>query len=49
MALAWAPRDGGPPGADRRLRPTQVEDCVGAVKNLYFTAAELAEIDRHAN
>ncbi|HYH44713.1 MAG TPA: L-glyceraldehyde 3-phosphate reductase, partial [Thermoanaerobaculia bacterium] len=29
--------------------PSQVEDCVGAVTNLDFTAEELAEIDRYAN
>ena len=27
---------------------TQVEDCVGALKNLEFSAEELAEIDRYA-
>ena len=26
-----------------------MEDCVGAVKNLDFTAEELAEIDRYAD
>jgi L-glyceraldehyde 3-phosphate reductase len=30
-------------------RPSQVEDCAGAVKNLEFTAEELTEIDRWAD
>ena len=34
---------------DWRPRPSQVDDCVGAVKNLAFTAEELAEIDCYAN
>lgn len=29
-------------------RPSQVEDCAAAVKNLEFTPAELAEIDTYA-
>jgi len=30
-------------------KPQQVIDCVGAVDNLDFSAAELAEIDTYAN
>lgn len=29
-------------------RPEQVEDCVGALRNLDFSNAELAEIDGYA-
>jgi L-glyceraldehyde 3-phosphate reductase len=29
-------------------KPSQIEDCAGAVGNLDFTATELAEIDTHA-
>ena len=50
MAIAWVLRDGGITSAlIGASRPSQVEDCVGAVKNLDFTADELAEIDRYAN
>jgi L-glyceraldehyde 3-phosphate reductase len=50
MAIAWVLRDGGITTAlIGASRPSQVEDCVGAVKNLDFTADELAEIDRYAN
>ena len=50
MAIAWVLRDGGITSAlIGASRPAQVEDCVGAVKNLDFTAAELAEIDRYAD
>jgi L-glyceraldehyde 3-phosphate reductase len=47
MALAWVLRH---PTVTSALigasRPAQVDDCVGAVRNLAFSAAELAEIDR---
>ena len=50
MAIAWVLRAGGITSAlIGASRPSQVEDCVGAVKNLDFTPAELAEIDRYAN
>ena len=50
MAIAWVLRDGGITSAlIGASRPSQVEDCVGAVKNLDFSAPELAEIDRYAN
>ena len=49
MALAWVLRD---PRMTSALigasRPEQVEDAVGALANLSFTKAELAEIDPHA-
>jgi L-glyceraldehyde 3-phosphate reductase len=50
MALAWVlrPQAGGP-GITSALigasRPEQITDCVGALGNLSFTAAELAAID----
>ena len=47
MALAWVLRD---PRMTTALigasRPEQIEDCAGALANLHFDAAELAEIDR---
>ena len=47
MALAWVLRGGGITTAlIGASKPEQVEDCVGAISNLEFTAAELAEIDR---
>ena len=47
MALAWVLRGGGITTAlIGASRPEQVADCAGAVGNLDFTAAELAEIDR---
>ncbi|MSU90190.1 L-glyceraldehyde 3-phosphate reductase [Rhodobacteraceae bacterium 2CG4] len=50
MAIAWVLRDGGITTAlIGASRAAQVEDCVGAVKNLEFTAEELAEIDRYAD
>ena len=50
MAIAWVLRGGGITSAlIGASRPAQVEDCVGAVKNLDFTDAELAEIDRYAD
>jgi L-glyceraldehyde 3-phosphate reductase len=50
MAIAWVLRDGGITTAlIGASRPSQVEDCVGAVGNLDFTAGELAEIDEYAD
>ena len=50
MALAWVLRDGGITTAlIGASRPSQVEDCAGAVGNLDFTPEELAEIDTYAN
>ena len=47
MALAWVLRGGGITTAlIGASRPEQVADCAGAVGNLDFTGAELAEIDR---
>ena len=53
MAIAWVLR--AQPSGGRvttaligASRPEQVEDSVGALKNLDFSADELAEIDRHA-
>lgn len=47
MAIAWVLRGGGITTAlIGASRPEQVVDCAGAVGNLEFTAAELAEIDR---
>lgn len=49
MAIAWVLRDEGITTAlIGASRPEQVVDCAGAVGNLAFTAAELAEIDRIA-
>jgi L-glyceraldehyde 3-phosphate reductase len=49
LAIAWTLRD---PRMTSALigasRVEQIEDAVGALKNLSFSAAELAEIDRHA-
>ncbi|MCU0911995.1 MAG: aldo/keto reductase, partial [Rhodobacteraceae bacterium] len=50
MAIAWVLRDGGITTAlIGASRPEQVEDCAGAVRNLTFTAEELAEIDAYAD
>lgn len=47
MALAWVLRDGGITSAlIGASKPEQVTDCVGALRNLSFTAEELTEIDR---
>ena len=47
MALAWVLRDGSITSAlIGASKPEQVVDCVGALKNLTFTADELADIDR---
>lgn len=49
MAIAWVLRGGGITTAlIGASKPSQIEDCAGAVGNLDFTAAELAEIDTHA-
>ncbi len=50
MAIAWVLRGGGITSAlIGASRPEQVVDCAGAVGNLDFTEAELAEIDRYAD
>jgi L-glyceraldehyde 3-phosphate reductase len=49
MALAWVLRKGRVTSAlIGASRPSQVEDCVGALKNLEFSDSELAEIDSYA-
>lgn len=49
MAIAWVLREGGITSAlIGASKPEQVTDCVGAIKNLDFTAEELAEIDLYA-
>ncbi len=46
MALAWVLRGGGITSAlIGASKPEQVADCVGAIRNLSFTADELAKID----
>ncbi|MCA8879172.1 MAG: L-glyceraldehyde 3-phosphate reductase [Rhodobacteraceae bacterium] len=46
MAIAWVLRDGGITSAlIGASRPSQVTDCAAAVRNLSFTAEELAAID----
>ena len=50
MAIAWVLRDGGITTAlIGASKPSQVEDCVGAIGNLDFTAEELALIDTYAD
>ena len=50
MAIAWVLRDGGITSAlIGASKASQVTDCAGAVANLAFTAAELAEIDQYAD
>lgn len=50
MAIAWVLRGGGITTAlIGASKPSQVVDCAGAVGNLDFTAAELAEIDKYAD
>ncbi len=50
MAIAWVLRDGGITTAlIGASRPSQVEDCAGAIGNLDFTAEELALIDTYAD
>ncbi|HWY30827.1 MAG TPA: L-glyceraldehyde 3-phosphate reductase [Candidatus Acidoferrum sp.] len=47
MALAWVLRHKTVTSAlIGASRPSQVDDCVGATKNLIFTAGELAQIDQ---
>ncbi len=47
MAIAWVLRNGGITTAlIGASKPEQVVDCCGAIGNLDFTIAELAEIDR---
>jgi len=47
MAIAWVLRNGGITTAlIGASKPEQVVDCAGAIGNLDFSAAELAEIDR---
>ena len=47
MALAWVLREGGITSAlIGASKPEQVTDCVGAIRNLTFTAEELALIDQ---
>lgn len=49
MAIAWVLKKGRITSAlIGASRPEQVTDCVGAIKNLDFTATELSEIDRYA-
>lgn len=49
MALAWVLRGGHVTSAlIGASRPSQVEDAVGAVRNLEFSDTELAEIDTYA-
>jgi L-glyceraldehyde 3-phosphate reductase len=49
MALAWVLRGGRVTSAlIGASRPEQIEDSVGALKNLEFSEAELQEIDRYA-
>lgn len=49
MAIAWVLREGGITTAlIGASKPSQVEDCVGAINNLDFTADELTEIDKFA-
>ena len=47
MAIAWVLRNGGTTSAlIGASKAEQVSDCVGAVRNLSFTADELAKIDQ---
>ena len=47
MAIAWVLRRGGITSAlIGASKPEQIIDCVGAIDNLDFTDAELAQIDR---
>lgn len=50
MAIAWVLRDEGITTAlIGASKANQIVDCAGAVDNLEFTPAELAEIDKFAN
>jgi L-glyceraldehyde 3-phosphate reductase len=49
MAIAWVLRDKRVTSAlIGASRVQQIEDAVGALRNLSFTQAELDEIDAHA-
>lgn len=48
MALAWVLRGSVTTALIGASRAEQIEDCVGALKNLTFTDDELARIDAHA-
>ena len=49
MALAWTLRDARVTSTLIGVRSVdQLEDSLGAIKNLQFTAEELAEVDRYA-
>lgn len=50
MAIAWVLRNGGITTAlIGASKPEQVIDCVGAIDNLEFSAADLAEIDKYSD
>lgn len=50
MAIVWVLREGGITSAlIGASRPEQVEDCVGAIGNLEFSAEELRLIDQYAD
>jgi L-glyceraldehyde 3-phosphate reductase len=50
MSIAWVLRNGNVTTAlIGASKSEQVEDCVGAVKNLDFNAAELLQIDAIAS
>ncbi|PVA06859.1 L-glyceraldehyde 3-phosphate reductase [Thalassorhabdomicrobium marinisediminis] len=50
MAVAWVLRNEGITTAlIGASKPSQIEDCAGAVMNLEFSAAELEEIDTYAS
>lgn len=50
MAIAWVLRNGGITTAlIGASKPEQVTDCVGAIENLEFSEAELAEIDTYSD
>ncbi len=49
MAVAWVLREGRITSAlIGASRPSQIEDCVGALGNLTFNAAEIERIDKHS-
>lgn len=48
MAISWVLRGNVTTALIGASRAEQIEDCVGAVRNLDFTADELARIDEHA-
>lgn len=49
MAIAWVLRDSRVTSAlIGASKISQIQDCVGAINNLTFSEAELAEIDRYA-